>query len=199
MVKSYTDGEILEAFRIGGLMRERAWEFIYKDWRSMIIGAIIAKGGEVDEALEAFQEVAISFEKRVKQADFELQNKLSTYLIRCVYNRWIKMKLLAKRSIHVEIEDGDIKDFIESVEKDLVKDELRSVLSNSLSVIGERCKTILAYFINGYSMREIADQMKFKGGEQVAKNEKHKCLTAYLNHLDANPQIREYIRKMKDV
>ena len=197
MAQKYTDQEIIQAFRVGGLARERAWEFAYKDWRARIFGTIASKNGTREEAKEAIQEVAMAFEIRVRRSDFVLQHKLSTYFIKCVYRQWLRQKKGQKMN-PVELEDSHITDFVESIEADIAQKEMTNVLDESLARLGERCKSILLYFIQYFSMKEIAEKMGFEGGEQVAKNEKKKCQIKYETLLRENPYILQQIQNLKN-
>jgi len=193
MDQKYTDLEIIQAFREGGQAREKAWEFAYRDWRDRVIGTIIAKNGTREEAKEAIQEVVMAFERRVRQPDFVLQHRLSTYFITCVYRLWIRSKR-GKSVIEMEFEDGHMSDFVESVEAKIAQTDLAKILDESLTRLGERCKSILRHFMNGFSMKEIAEKMDFDGGEQVAKNEKRKCQERYETYLREHPSILQRIQ-----
>lgn len=195
--QTFTDTEIVEAFRAGGHIREKAWEFAYKDWRDRVVGTIVAKNGTREEAKEAMQEVVMAFERRVRQPDFELQHRLSTYFITCVYRQWLKGKM-GQKMIQVELKDSHMDDFVESVEAEIAQSDLAKILDESLTRIGERCKSILRYFMNGFSMREIAEKMGFAGGEQVAKNEKGKCQERYESYLQEHPGILQRIQQQRN-
>lgn len=197
MTHTYTDQQIIEAFRAGGSARNRAWEFAYKDWRDRIIGTIVAKNGTREEAKEAMQEVVMVFERRIRRPDFVLQHKLSTYFISCVYRQWMRSKKLGKMSV-VDLEDRHLSGFVESVESEIAQTELAKLLDESMTRLGDRCKTILLHFMNGFSMKEIAEKMGFDGGEQVARNEKRKCQERYENYLREHPSILQRIQQQRN-
>lgn len=186
MIKKYVDQEIIEAFRLGGQARERVWYFINKEWRDQVISTIVSKGGTSSEALEAQQEIAVPFEWRVRRSDFILRNKLSTYFIKCVYYRWLGIKKMERDSKTEEFEDIHIAEFVESVEQEIVKKEKDNMLDDILSLLGDRCKKILLYYINRYTMVEVAENMGF-ASEHVAKNEKKKCKDKLSLLLRENP------------
>ncbi|GAB4500443.1 MAG: hypothetical protein OHK0019_38870 [Saprospiraceae bacterium] len=91
-----------------------------------------------------------------------------------------------------------MEDFAKSVESEIAQEDLAEQLDESLSHLGERCKKILLLFMNGYSMKEIAEKMEFSGGAQVAKNEKRKCLERYENFLRENPAILKHIQDLRN-
>lgn len=198
MNSKYSDQDIINVIRKGGKARDDVWEFIYKEWSLSIIKVIMNNGGNKDDAIEMMCEVAIPFEKAIRNPDFKLDSaKLSTYFTKCVYNNWIKKRKIEVRSAFVELEDQHQNDFVWSVEASVIKSDLVFLIDQTLSMIGERCKRILTYFMNGYSMKEIAEFMNFLG-EQTAKNEKSKCQRGYEDYLRNNPHILKQILDLRN-
>ena len=197
MSPSFTDEQIIESFRTGGLARERAWEFAYKDWRDRVIGVIVNKGGTRDEAKEALQEAFMAFERRVRRPDFVLQHRLSTYFVSCVFRHWAKKKKESRMQL-IELESKHLSDFVDSVEMELAQGDLARLLDDTLALLGDRCRNILRYFMNGFSMKEIAEKMDFAGGEQVARNEKRKCQERYETYLHEHPAILQHIQNQRN-
>lgn len=197
MTQSYTDQQIIEAFRAGGPARERAWEYAYKDWRDRVIGTIVGKGGTREEARDAIQEAFGPFERRICQPDFVLLHRLSTYFVTCVYRQWAGRKKKGKMDL-VELENGHLADFAESVEIEIARDDLARLLDETMARLGERCHAILRFFMDGFVMKEIAGKMGFAGGEQVAKNEKRKCQERYETYLSEHPEIKKHIQYLRN-
>lgn len=196
MIRSYTDQQIIEAFRVGGDARNLAWEFAFKDWKNRVIGTIVQRGGTREEAMDAIQEAYGPFERRICRPDFELRHRLSSYFITCVYRNWIGAKKGRKADL-VEFQDQHLGEFAESVESDIARGELARVLDETMARLGERCHAILRLFMESFSMREIAEKMNFAGGEQVAKNEKRKCQERYETFLLEHPAIKEQLQSLR--
>jgi RNA polymerase sigma factor (sigma-70 family) len=198
MLESKTDYEIITAISNGGLERDKAWEYIYKTWSKGVIKIIQGYGGNIDDAIDLMGEVAMPFEKTIRNPDFILTSaKLSTYFTKCVINSWYKKRNLLKTTYNIELEDRHQEAFVQSVDANMMKSDLALLIDQTLSVIGERCKKILTQFMNGYSMKEIAESMNFRG-EQIAKNEKSKCQKSYELYLKSNPHIIKQILYLKN-
>lgn len=198
MFIEYTDQQIIEAFRAGGSRREMAWEYVYKAWRERVISSISRKGGTKEEAIEALHAAAIGFQQRICQADFQVEHKLVSYFATCVNNEWIRIRKDKGKAATIELEDGHITGSEESTEDKFARIEFYKAVQESLGRIGERCKTILLLFFNEYNMKEIAERMGFRGGEQVAKNEKLKCLVRYENFLRDHPDILQHLKNLRN-
>lgn len=195
MFKRFTDSEIIAAFRSGGEARERAWEYVYKTWSREIIDFIYPSNAE--EVKEALHEVAIPFEMMVRRQDFTVTNSLFYYFRKCVYYQWLNTKEKEKRNPTSELDESFIRDFSESIESEIINSELRKEVYDSLTPLGERCKTILLLFFNKTHMKEIAKSMGFRNA-QVAKNEKMKCMKKYEEYLRDNPSVRQHLKEIME-
>jgi len=192
MKTTFSDQQLIQAFRGGGHARHRAWAYAYKSWSSRVVGVIIQRGGTREEAMDAIQDAYGPFERRICRLDFELRHQLSTYFVACVCRKWARSKK-CRHPPMVELDDRHVADFAESVEADIAQSELAQALDATMAHLGERCRTILRLFMEGYLMREIAEKMGFSGGEQVAKNEKRKCQERYEKFLSEHPTIVDHL------
>jgi len=197
MQRKFTDEEISEALRAGGHEREKAWEYLYKTWRNVVIGFLHAYECPREQALEIFQEVALPFERAICVAGFKMNNaKLQTYFITCVYNRWLKRRQQTTKTATFELQDNYVREVAQSVETHIISSELASILDATLAQIGARCKTILQLFMNQYKMQEIAESMGFANA-QIAKNEKLKCQMKFEDFLSRRPDILKQIEDLR--
>lgn len=197
--RKYSDEQLIEDIRSGGPARERAWEYIYKMWSRDIYRVIIKAGGTKEEAFDAFQAAYEGFEARIRKADFELKSRLSSYLTTCVFNEFLRQK---KKEGKIKLIEFDEKnpDVSRFDEWDLRPYEpgLKAAVLKSLGKLGRRCRAILLlfYYCN-LSMQKIAEKMGFLGGEQVAKNEKRKCMARYEDYLRKHPGIAAYLKNLR--
>lgn len=198
MAQQYTDQQIIQALRAGGQAREGAWEFVYKNWFGSVVSAILNKGGARDDAMDALQEICIIFEERIRRADFVLERNLFGYFKTCVLRCWARTRQRVEKMEERDFEEASLVKFADEVESEIAQADLAELLDESMSQLGERCKKILLLFMNGHSMKEIAKEMEFSGGEQVAKNEKRKCQERYENFLRKHPAILKHIQDLRN-
>ncbi|MFN0216655.1 MAG: RNA polymerase sigma factor [Saprospiraceae bacterium] len=172
----WTDELLIREIRAGGGRRNRAWEYIYKAWRGYYLSPVLRIGGKPEQVDEVLGAVVIDVEKQVLKEDFELRvASLRTYFIDGIIKAWSRAQKAAKRR---HTEDLDPQTYLsveqDSVEQDFIRKERMERLDSLLAKLGEKCKTILTRFAQGYSMREIAEELGFEN-EQSAKNAKGKC------------------------
>lgn len=193
--KDWTDETIIRALRQGNLERRRAWEYIYKNWRSVWVSQVMQRGGSEDEADEALSSVAIPFERAVTAEGFRLERAaLRTYLVTCVLREWAKQRQKEPPPSD-PIEPNDIKGTVESVDKQVMCAELKKAVDALIDILGERCRRILRMFGRGDSMDEIAEAEGWKDAKK-AKKEKYECQTKLKDYLRDNPALANRLKEL---
>lgn len=197
LTNEYTDEELILALRQGGAARQKAWEYLYKSWTGVWVRLICDLGGNPDEAHEAFHEVAMPFEKVVRDPQFQLKTaSLKTYLVACVKNRWLrKRRKQVQEPSRPAREELEIRDAVESMEKQLVNADLRRAVDALLEILGERCRRVLRMFSQGFSMDEIASAENWKDAEK-AKKEKYECQSKLKDYLRDRPDTAKHLKDL---
>jgi DNA-directed RNA polymerase specialized sigma24 family protein len=191
--KNWTDDAIIHALRQGNPERRRAWEHIYKNWRSVWVGTVVKRGGTPDEADEALASIAVPFERAVTAEGFQLKHALRTYLIKCVMREWAKQR---KGTPPFDpIDDQDLRNFVESVDKIVIGGELKTAVDALIDTLGERCRRVLRMFGQGDSMEKIAEAEGWKDADK-AKKEKYECQTKLKNHLRDNTALANRLKEL---
>lgn len=193
----YTDEELIQALRQGGGTRQKAWEYMYKSWTGVWERVVCDLGGNPDEANEAFHEVAMTFEKVLRKPEFQLKTAaLKTYLVTCVKNRWLrKRRKQTREPSNPTREELEIRDVVDDLERQLMKDDLRQSVDHLLNTLGERCRRVLRMFSQGFSMEEIAAAEDWKDAGK-AKKEKYECQEKLKNYLRDNPDIAQHLKDL---
>lgn len=196
--ENWTDETIIQALRRGDPERRRAWEYMYKNWRDVWVGVVVMHGGTPEQAREALNEVALPFEKVLRSPAFLLREAtLQTYLVRCVLNRWARLR---KRQIMDPANPGReavmVEGVVESVEKRLLKQELRQAVDQLIEILGDRCRRVLRlFFFQGASMEKIAEAEGWKDAAK-AKKEKYECQNKLKDYLRENPELAKRLKEL---
>lgn len=171
----WTDALLLREIRAGGRRRNRAWEYIYKAWRGYYLSPVLQSGGTPEQVDEVLSQVILDVDKQVLKADFELREaSLRTYFTEGVVRAWSRARGNAQRKQTVELDPQTyMSGQQDSVEADYIRQERMQRLDALLLKLGEKCRTVLMRFAQGYSMQEIATELGMQ--EQSVKNDKVKC------------------------
>ena len=142
-------------------------------------------GGSRQDAEDVFQEALIIFCKKVRETEFTLTAKLSTYLFSVC--RYLWKDELRKRK-HYTSDDVFAADTItadEDVDVSifLVDERDARLAEKALQDLGDRCRELLLLFYTaGMKLKDIATSMGYSS-ENTAKNQKYKCLETARNRL----------------
>jgi RNA polymerase sigma factor (sigma-70 family) len=116
--------------------------------------------------------------EKVTEKDFQLNSKLTTFLIGISINQLRNLMRKENRSDQFIQFSSELPDtiFIKVSEMDDEKEDKLRILDSILDTIQERCKQILRlFYFEKKSMQEISEIMKFSS-MQSAKTQKYKCL-----------------------
>jgi RNA polymerase sigma factor (sigma-70 family) len=194
-----SDSELVEAICASGTL-EQAIVQLYKEHGAITRSFIMGKGGTEQDAQDIFQETIVSFIDTVQKGKFRQESGIRTFLISISKNLWyneIRRRQRAgnREKLYVaDFEPGD------TVLDDVIGNrELKQLLSEMLSDLGESCKKILELFYYEHlSMKEMVSHLHYEN-EQVVRNKKYKCLQQLTDKMKQDPdtakQINELISK----
>lgn len=197
----WTDENLIAAFHHEE-SANAAWRHILDNWRDYYRSPIKKMGGTKEDADDAMMDIVEAFQRRVSAPGFQLKNKLSTYFVRCVINRWMKQAKQNNRIADFFPETNtsdDVQQFAASVEAEILADELRELLDTVMEkALTERCKKIMSLFARDFSMKEIAAEMNYlraddTPNDDTAKNEKSDCQKKLRQFFLENPSIRTQV------
>ena len=168
-----SDTEIIDLIR--KRQQEAAVEKLY-DHFPKIRSLVKQKGGSLDDARDIFQESLVIFYRKASDPGFILTSSISTYLYSVCWHLWKDALKKKSRNIPATEWPGIERAASEDVQEHILKEEKFSYLDKILLQVGDKCKEIFQlYYFGKQSMARIAEQLGLSS-EQVAKNQKYKCL-----------------------
>jgi len=160
----------------------------------MIESFITKNSGTKDDAKDVFQETVISLYNNIKNDKYALDCKLSTYLFAISKNNWYKK--LRKNGRMSNLEDNEYLQISsdEDIHSNLVYTEQQMLIGKLLHKVGQECGKILKlFYFEKMRMVKIAATLNYSS-EQVAKNQKSKCMkklrVVVLSSEDIQHQLR---------
>jgi RNA polymerase sigma factor (sigma-70 family) len=175
------ESEFLAALRKGV---PEAFETLYRRYYRMVEDMVMKYRGDANDARDVFQEALFVFVKKLREPEFVLTSKASTYLYAVARNLYLKKLGKPVREVNFEQQqfqfpdmDGQLADTLSAAEQE----SLVSVMATHLAKLEEDCKAVITYaFYQNLSHAEIAGLMGYSEG--FVKVKKFRCL--------------EYLRKM---
>lgn len=202
---TYSDEEIIDGLKAGGVSEEKVLEVLYKNNLKIITNHIIKNSGNKDVAKDIFQDILVVFCEQVKTGRFQYQSgtKISTYLFMLSKRLWINE--LKKTGREHEYKNRQAKK--ENIQNEnynettplyrVLADEKQLIVKQFMAELEEVCRKILIYSIfEELPMKEICVKMGFKN-EAVAKSKKYKCKEALKKIILNSPQLSQTLNELK--
>ncbi len=195
MQLSKNTAEVLNKIRSGKVGRDEVITSLYNDQnlKSKVYNQVLKRGGNINDAQSVFNLCLVQFFKTVtKNRSLTIDINLEAYIIAIAKNVWFQELRKNAKTMTTEINDNlDVSEENNS-ESLLLNIEKMDLLSDLLSKLKRRCKDVLMYWANGYSMEEIAQMCDYKSA-MMARKKKYQCMKELIEYVSKNPHIRSAI------
>jgi len=193
MNQKYSDREIINAIRRGGLQEERYLKFLYQKNKTAVMDLIVKNNGSQAEAKDVFQDAVVALYENIKSSKFRGESALGSYLYSIARFMWLNR--LKRKSIEQKFLDTQAPEKIADSHLNAMLDaEKKQKIIAIFQSLGEQCKEILVYSIYyEYSMKEIFEKMDYKN-EQVVRNKKSKCMKQLKEMIKVRPEILSILK-----
>lgn len=173
------DEKLIKQLRRGS---SQAYEEVYRRYYRMAVSIVNKLGGNPEDVQDAFQEALFVLVKKVREPDFQLTGKLSTYLYALIRNLYLKRNRKHKKEIPVEQEKLPYLEKIQEAGMSKKEEEaLVRIVIEKLEQLEDDCRDLLKYsFFQQLSHAEIAELMDYS--PKFVRVKKFRCLE-YLRNL----------------
>lgn len=159
-----TDPEIIQRIKKGD---EKALDLLYTKHYRMMAKMILKNNGTEDEAKDIYQDSLIKFWQKVRQEDFILTSKISTFIFGICQRLWLKELERKKKKTNELPELNETPDIF-------AKERIK-IIEEALNQLDEKCRNILTHFyFDNMPMDEIAEKFGLNNSD-TAKSKKYKC------------------------
>lgn len=194
-----SDDDILLGLQSGGAAEEKALQWLYLKMLPMVMHHISANSGSRDDAQDVFQDALIAFTEHVKLGRFQRRSSIATFVMGIVRNSWHNR---LRRSGYSEGYVKEMKHAMAEAHEPApdvpdamwLEQELEQAVHHVVDKLGDKCREILQMrFWDGFKMEKIAELMQYKNA-QIAKNKHFRCLEELRGMLQADVNLRNYLR-----
>ena len=172
---------------ISGLKRcdEKVIAKVYRQVYPMIENLALDNKGTKEDAQDLLQDGMLIVFQKIREGNFRLHCKFSTYLYQVCKNIWFNELKRRRNKIPSDEENGRIEDII-SFEGSIEEKQL-NLYNKHFMKMSAPCKDILLLHIAGESISMI---MKITGirNKQHAFNKLYKCKKELINNIRSDPE-----------
>lgn len=144
--------------------------------------------GSETEAKDVFQDALIATFRRLQKNDFEIKTTFGTYIFtvgKFIWFKKIKGKKPTDSTDDLQLEGKGI------IVDELFKEDRYSFFQSMLKKMGSDCQTLLNYFFEKKSFKEIVVLMDFKSLD-YAKRKKMLCKNKLVSLIKEDPRFKDF-------
>jgi RNA polymerase sigma factor (sigma-70 family) len=177
-----TDGELINKLKGNDIERKKGEEQLFTAYCYFI------KEGEKkyalvhEEVFDAYADAILAVIEKIRDDSFKGLSSIKTYLYQVFHNKCVDLlrkKTTNKQSVHntAPITDSisGLSDSAKTVINTLIEKTDFDFLKKKLNELGGSCKQILLLWADGYSDKEIVDQLTYKTAD-VVKTTRLRCM-----------------------
>jgi RNA polymerase sigma factor (sigma-70 family) len=178
----YTDQEIIEQLRQGGIDQRRSEEELFNRFAYFVREGMTKHALSEDESFNAYSDTILAALENIRNAHFEARASLKTYLYQIFHNKCVDLlrkKTTNKNSVNRPETISDrlmqLSDSARSVVQKLIDKADWNRLREKLNELEEKCRQLLMFWGENYSDKEIASLLQYKTAD-VVKTSRLRCL-----------------------
>ena len=176
------DAQIIEGIVRNNDQRPYFENELYKQYKYFIDEGCRKYRLDYDDGFSAYSDAVLSVINNILNNSFHHKSSLKTYLFQIFSNKcidFIRKKTTNKQSVNHPVVEPDLLGFLpdgaKSIIEKLIDDQKIQTVKEQIKTLGEKCKDILLLYEDGYSDKEIAEQLNYNTAA-VAKTTRLRCL-----------------------
>lgn len=182
LFRKYPDSDIIDGIR---RQDSRILTYLYDAYYEVIRDHLRKNSGSDDDVNDVLQETVVILYKQVTGEGFKLTTDLKGYFFGVARNVWnaqlrYRSRLTSLESDPPEPDDAD----------DISSAALERIVTRSLALLKDDCRTIINLFSQGQTYEEIACKMGLKN-ESYARRKKYLCKEALMEIIKTDPEYQD--------
>ena len=177
-----TDADLITGIRAGGAQRRLYENKLYEKYSYLVADGVRKHRLAEDDCASAYSDSILTIFENISSGRFEGRSELKTYLYQIFTNKCvdaIRKKTTNRSSVHdaFSLDDSlmQLPDAARSAVQNLIAQSDVDVLHRHLNELGDKCRSMILLWGEGYSDDEIAATMTYNSAA-VAKTSRLRCL-----------------------
>ncbi len=173
---------MIQGLTNGGQLRRQYEKDLYVQYEYLIHEGSRKYHLSNDDSFSAYSDAIVSVINNIVHRNFDHRSSIKTYLFQIFSNKCIDLvrkKTTNKEKVHHATAEPELLSYLpdraKTVVEKLIDQQKMQAVRQHLNTMGEKCKEILLLFEDGYTDKEIADQLQYSNAA-VAKTTRLRCL-----------------------
>ena len=181
-MQQYSDADLMAGIRAGGAQRRLYENRLYERYDYLVADGVRKHRLAEDDCASAYSDAILTVFDHISSGRFEGRSELKTYLYQIFTNKCvdaIRKKTTNRSSVHdaFSLDDSlmQLPDAARSAVQHLIAKSDVETLHQHLKNLGDKCRSMILLWGEGYSDDEIAQSMDYNSAA-VAKTSRLRCL-----------------------
>ena len=188
---NWSDDEMVALIKKGDPERNQALRHLFErlDWKGAVIGFILNKGGDPNDAKEIAVLALQLLDHNIRHNQYK-GGGLKTYFMSIAKFQWYKM--LRNRKPFDEIDtDMDVQEET-NIENYILNDDWMKYIEMATGVLGKDCKAVFRMKGMGFSNEVVAERLGLANAN-MAKKKHYRCRKKFTEYLSSNPHWKDLL------
>lgn len=175
------ESDLIDGLRSSGVQRRLTEKKLFEHFFYLVRAAKSKYNLSEEEIASAYSDTIISVIENIVSGRFEGRSSLKTYTYQILMNKCVDLirKNTTNRTVYdtdmVDSMTANLPDKARNIVQQLVENANRLSLAQRIIELGEKCRQLLSLFEDGYSDKEIAQEMQYNSAD-VVKTSRLRCL-----------------------
>ena len=181
-MQHYSDADLMAGIRAGGPQRRLYENKLYERYDYLVADGVRKHRLTEDDCASAYSDAVLTVFDHISSGRFEGRSELKTYLYQIFANKCvdaIRKKTTNRSSVHdaFSLDDSlmQLPDAARLAVQHLIAKSDVEILHQHLKNLGDKCRSMILLWGEGYSDDEIAQSMDYNSAA-VAKTSRLRCL-----------------------
>jgi len=156
--------------------------------RDRIMNYVLYNGGKNDDGHDIFIESILLTERNIRKNKFKGDSTIATYTLGVAKKMWAnKQRIKKQQTLPLEKIYEGISDF-QNPELTFISEELSEKLAKVISLLSEKCRSVIRLWSNGVKYKEMASELNIENTSQLRKM-KYDCQQKLRDELLLQPEL----------
>lgn len=155
----------------------------------MVTNFIVKNAGTAEEAKDIFHDALTCIFEKTREAPLHIQCSFKTYLYAICKNLWLMVLRKKRTAAKMTVDTESTEDIGKEIAENMLQYQQRQLYKKHFLKLGVDCQKILKLFLEGKSLKSIADLMGFT--EKYAKKRKYVCQKQLIEAIEQDDLYKE--------
>lgn len=185
-IRNFSNEELLKGIKNKKI---EVLQYVYQQYFPMIMEYILKNSGTGDDAKDIFHDGLTAIFEKTNREHISLTSSFSTYLFAICKNLWLMVLRRRKTDLKYKAQLDPIMVTNEDIDNDTQNHLRYKLYRKYLLQLGEDCQKVIQWFLEGSSLKEIAEKMGFTAA--YAKKKKFNCQKQLITQIEKDELFKE--------